>query len=141
MDAGADASVSEYASYTNARYGFSIDHPVLWSKNPASANDAGQSFSWKSKASMRAWGFANSAHLTAKSLFDDWARRNGVATKEESADGWVVTGTDRGKQYYSRCVFGADVVVCVEIHYDADVRDQLGPMAKHIADSLKAKAK
>jgi len=110
-------------------------------KNPASANDAGQSFSWKSKASMRAWGFANSAHLTPKSLYEDWARRQGVTFKAGDDAGWTVAGADRGKSYYSRCVYGADVVVCVEIQYDADIKDDFEPKAKHIAQSLKPKAK
>jgi hypothetical protein len=79
--------------------------------------------------------------MTPKALFDDWARRQGVTTKAMNDDGWTVGGADRGKEYYSRCVYGADVVVCVEIQYDSDVKADFEPKAKHVAESLKAKPK
>ena len=137
-DAGAsdDAGVA-YLTYTNDRFHFTIDYPDFMTKNPAAANNAGQSFSFRSRASMRAWGAPNSSNMSVQALFEDWARRPGVLYKTQQDTWWIVSGKDRGRWYHSKSFLAGPNLVSVMIEYDDAIKESFEPVAKHIADSLK----
>jgi hypothetical protein len=123
--------------YTNDRFHFSIEVPSFFDKSPAQANGAGQSFTWKSKASMRVWGAPNSQHWAPAQYFDDFARRPGVTDKQQKDDWWFVTGKDRGHFFYTKGIVTPAALVAVMIDYDDAVKDTMDVAARHMGESLK----
>ncbi len=126
-----------YTTYTNDRFHFSIDVPSFFDKSPAQANGAGQSFTWKGKASMRVWGAPNSQHWAPAQYFDDFARRPGVSEKEAKDDRWRVAGKDRGHFFFASGIVSTANLVAVMIDYDDVVKDTMDAVARHIGESLK----
>jgi hypothetical protein len=133
-----DAGTVSYVTYTNGRFHFSIEVPSFFDKQPAQANGAGQSFTWKGKASMRVWGAPNSQHWTAAQYFDDFARRPGVVDKEQKGDAFFVTGKDRGHFFYAKGLVSPASLVAVMIDYDDGVKGAMDAASRHIGESLKA---
>jgi hypothetical protein len=136
-DGQVDAGTVTYVSYKNDRFHFSLDVPAFFDKSPAQANGAGQSFTWKGKASMRVWGAPNSQHWAAEQYFDDFARRPGVVDKAQKDDAWYVAGKDRGHFFYTKGLVASSSLVAVMIDYDDAVKDTMDVASRHIGESLK----
>jgi hypothetical protein len=137
-EAGTDASSFEYVSYTNAKFGFSVDVPAFFVKGPADGDGRGQPWGWKGKATMRAWGMYNVPVMTKEALFGDWTRRSGVLTKESGDNWWVVTAKDGPtKLWYSKSYLEGGVITTAELSYDVSLKDELAPILEHIGASLK----
>jgi hypothetical protein len=132
-----DAGTVAYVRYTNDRFHVSVEVPSFFDKSPAQANGAGQSFTWKGKASMRVWGAPNSQHWAPAQYFDDFARRPGVTEKQQKDEWWFVTGKDRGHFFYTKGLVAPAALVAVMIDYDDAVKDTMDVAARHIGESLK----
>jgi hypothetical protein len=131
-----DLPAVSYATYRNPRYAFSVDVPTFFTPKPADANGAGQAYQWKTRATMRAWGAVNSSGMSAKAYYEDWIRRPGVTEKKLDGNVWSVTGKDKGRVYFSRCVLADRFLTVIDLEYEETLAAWFLPMSEHIAASF-----
>ena len=135
LDAG-DLPAVEYATYKNPRYAFTVDVPTFFTPKPADANGAGQAYHWKTRATMRAWGAANSSGIKPKEYYEDWVRRPGVTDKKLDGNTWFVAGKENGRIYFSRCVMEDKMLTVVDIEYEEALASFFLPIREHVATSF-----
>ena len=128
-------SLVQYAQLSNEKFAFTADYPTFFIPRSPDGDGRGQTFHWKTKATLRAWAMYALDSIT--SLYADWVRRPGITFKEQKDDYWIVAGTDGTELYYSRSVLADGLITTLEVHYDAALKDYFAPIQEHVTSSLK----
>jgi hypothetical protein len=141
VDAGhcADAGTPEcplYVRYVNDKFGFSVDVPSFFTRRGADADGRGQPFEYGKKAKARAWAMYNVPVMTLEQLYGDWGRRDGMTFKTIAGNTWVVRGSERGKNYYSRSILADGIITTIEVTYDPTLSDVFEPVLARMGASL-----
>ncbi|MEP7074958.1 MAG: hypothetical protein ABI878_04040 [Acidobacteriota bacterium] len=134
----------KFATYTNERFGFSIDYPEhVLTMEPAPDNDDGRTFrSDDGKIEMLVWGQHNAL---SKTLDERYATDLKGFTEKPSymvlkRDWYVISGLKEGKIFYEKTLVrrkGGDVFFTLTIEYPAGEKAKFDPIVKKIADSFK----
>jgi hypothetical protein len=131
-----------YARYVNEKFAFSVDVPDFFVKKGADGDGRGQSFEYGKRAQARAWAMYNAGGppgqpvMTLEQLYADWARRDGMTFKALAGNTWVVRGTERGKNYYSRSILADGIVTTIEVKYDPALADAFEPVLARMGATL-----
>lgn len=133
---------SNYKTYTNARFKYSISYPAdLLIPQGESENGDGQVFREKSNSSveMRVYGGYNALNETLRSRYEDLNRKwsNGVTYKVIRRDWFVVSAMVNGKIHYQKTFLRGDTFKTFEIEYDAVRGSEYNDVTDRVSKSFK----
>jgi len=109
MDCAA-ASDFKWKTYSNARFGYSLEYPTVLVPQPEATNCDGRQFiSPDKKKNLRAFGSFNALLLTVDQLYrktlDEYNAEGAVVTyKMHSDKSFVISGYNAGKVFYRKTV-------------------------------------
>jgi len=133
---------SNYKTYTNARFKYSISYPAdLLIPQGEAENGDGQVFKEKSSSSveMRVYGSYNALNETLRNRYEKLAREwgNGVTYRVIRQDWFVVSAMVNGKIHYQKTILRRDTFKTFEIKYDAVRGSTYNDVTDRIAKSFK----
>ena len=132
---------SNYKTYTNARFKYSIGYPAdLLIPQGEAENGDGQIFKEKDRSSveMRVYGGYNVSNETLRSRYAELIRKwNNVTYKVIRRDWFVVSAMVNGKIHYQKTILRGDVFKTFEIEYDAVRGSTYNDVTDRIAKSFK----
>jgi hypothetical protein len=128
-----------YNTYTNGRYGFTIDYPNQFDIGMPPANGDGLHFTSKDgKAELVAYGSNNVMDETAKSLYEaELADIKNVSYKFFKDNWFVLSWIENGTVYYERTIVGAGSMNSFIFSCPEEQLDQYYDVIEHISKSFK----
>lgn len=133
---------SNYQTYANARFKYSISYPAdLLVPQGEADNGDGQVFKEKGNSSveMRVYGGYNALNETLRSRYEKVIRESGsgVSYKVLRKDWFVVSWLASGKIHYQKTILRGDTFKTFEIEYDAVRGSTYNEVTDRIAKSFK----
>jgi len=128
-----------YNTYSNARFGYSISYPSnLLTPQGEAENGDGQVFK-NNETELRVWGSNNALGRTLRQEFNanlnDYGR--GVTYKTLLKNGFVISGTQKGKIFYHKTIFNDDQFLTFTFFYPTSKRSVYDSIVSKIAKSFK----
>jgi len=144
--AAAAVSQVRYSTYSNGRFGYSIDYPSsLLAMERAPENDDGRTFRSKDgSVEMRVWGQYNVLFSTLGEYYANSLRvLDGKPTYSKLGErDYAFSGYRKGKIYYERLYVATsadgDTYLTFTVEYPKTKRSTWDPIVAHIARSLKS---
>ena len=144
ISAGTTLAQTKYSTYTNDRFGYSIDYPAnLLTPQPEADNGDGRIFlSHDKKVEMRVWGNYDALSRSLRGEYRDALKTYiGVKYKILLNDGFVVSGVSKGAIYYRKTLYrkSGDVgtFYTFYITYPESARKPYDAVVRKVAGSLK----
>lgn len=128
-----------WATYSNARFGYSLCYPAdLLRPRPEADNGDGRVFSGDGGAQLRVWGSYNSLEQSlAEAMREDAARlaKDGatVTYRAARANWYVLSGRSGGNLFYSRRVLTGDRFSSFDLQYPARAAPLWNPVAARLS--------
>ena len=126
-----------YATYSNARFGFAVQHPTFMTALPAPTNGDGQEWVWGNRAKMTVSGTNNVDNATPAGFCDDAAKRKGNSGKIVNNGACLVTGKMNGKIWWEKTHFVADKEISIRLEYDETLKTNFDPIIHQVAVTIK----
>jgi len=127
-----------YATYCNARFGFTVRYPRSLKMGPPPENDDGREFLAKDGFSMTASGINNAADDTLASEMAEWRRDFTRVTYQATGRNWfVLSGTKAGKIIYVKAYVGKGSINHLYITYPAKLKTKYRKVVATISSSFK----
>ncbi|MBB6446745.1 tetratricopeptide (TPR) repeat protein [Bacillus benzoevorans] len=130
-----------YQTYTNSRFGFSVQHPATFSMGEPPANNDGRKFS-NGEASIKAY----ASHInvieeneTIETYYNQaLGDTAGPISYQRLGDDWyVISYTNGGNTIYEKAKMGKGIINTFIIEYPANKQSLYGPMVDHISKTFK----
>ena len=147
MFAGSVFGQTKYETYTNARFGYSIQYPVgvLKPQKEADNGDGRVFVSADKTAELHVWGMYNALSDTLKKAYlsDLKERSVDITYKLLSSDSYVISRTVGSKIFYQKTILnGTDgdtraIFSTFRIEYRKADKAKYDPIVKRIAKSFK----
>jgi hypothetical protein len=142
---GLPATAEDWKTYTNDRFGFSIDIPMdLLHQEPAPSNDDGRTFtSGDGGIELLAYGAFNIFDQTPKSYLAELANDQdviGAVKYQRQGKDWVVaSGLKDSKIVYQKTIFSChgEVLNIMVLTYAQSEKSRLDPIVSRMSKSLK----
>jgi hypothetical protein len=138
---GATAAQEQWSTYSNPRYGTTIDYPIdLFSApDPPSENGDGQIIhTADGRAELIIYGLNNMDGERPDVYISRHVNLDDVAYKKIGSDFYVVSGTRGTIIFYERCNFpNDDVLNCFSVTYPAAEKAAWDPIVTRMSQSLR----
>lgn len=130
-----------YNSYTNSRFGFTVQYPTTFAQAPPPTNNDGRQF-YNGEATILAYG----SHLnvlgeneTIETYYNQALEdASGSITYKRLGDDWYVISYRAGTNtVYERTIIGESIISTVIITYPSGKQDYYEPMVTHISKTFK----
>lgn len=132
------ASVS-YGSYSNVRFGFTVDVPSSFSSFGESGDGDGATFEDSSTgAALLVWGSNNSAGLSVEEVADSYAEGHDLIDRAVSGSAFDLWYRSGGSVVRLRGLVGSGSYCVVQFEYPEADAQQLAPVSDRVANSLVA---
>ncbi len=130
---------SVYNTYSNGRYGFSIDYPNQFDIGMSPANGDGLHFTSRDgKAELVAYGSNNVMDATANSLYEtELANIKNVSYKFFKDNWFVLSWVEDGTVYYVRTIVGTGSMNSFRFSCTEEQLDQYYDVIEHISKSFR----
>lgn len=138
-DDAPQVSAIEYNSYTNSRYGFSIDYPAdLIADHPPTNGDGLKFMSADGTVSLTASGINNVLSETCDSLYNKDLENLSVTPsyKSKSDNSFTISWEENGLIYYSHTVVGECSINNFIIHYPVSEQSKYGQVVDRAYNSF-----
>lgn len=126
-----------YATYSNARFGFAVQHPTFMTALPPPTNGDGQEWAWGNRAKMTASGMNNATNETVQAYCDEAAKRKGNSGKIVNNGACLVTGKLNGKIWWEKTHFVGDTEITIRLEYDEQFKTNFDPIIHQVAVTIK----
>ena len=134
----------KYSTYSNPRFGFSIEYPSeLLVMQPPSFTGDGRVFTSKSgDAELRVWGQFNALFRSVAEERNEALKDYGqsVTYRKGLRNGFVISGLKDGKVFYQKTLYhkfkGVDVFYTFVLMYPVGQRKLYDPLVRRIANSF-----
>ncbi|PLS17482.1 hypothetical protein CVD28_13120 [Bacillus sp. M6-12] len=131
-----------YSSYTNGRFGFSMQYPTGLAMDPPPTNGDGARFYNEDFEVTAFAGHSNviSEGETIESYYQDDINSIPVeiAYKRLAKDWYVLSYKENGRIYYKKVYFGQVAFNTFIISYSESMQETYGPVTEHIAKTFSA---
>lgn len=135
---------AKYSTYSNARFGYSIQYPMdlLEMQGEADNGDGATFISKDSSAEMRVWGQNNALNRSVRDEYAEALKRAGTIFTYKSLlkNGFAVSGTSGDKIYYQKTLYRpgkGGVFYTFTIEYPAAERAKYDAAVQRIVKSFK----
>lgn len=132
------APTKNWATYTNARFGFSVDRPADLAPGPEPENGDGLVFTGHG---LKVTSFGNNRINEPKDEFkfrvDEWKKSGKVTYKVMKKDFFVISGKQGDNDFYQRTIIAADKYATFILEYPASERGHMKSVIEHMGKSLK----
>jgi hypothetical protein len=137
--ASAAHAQSQWATYTNVRYAFTIDYPRdVFTGFTEADNSDGATFKTDAPGiELRAYGFYNIDNKSPRAYVAEYYAGKTLTYSSVKRDSYVVSGTREGTIFYDRCNFTGDRVLCVALVYPAAQKDKWDKVVTRVSGSLR----
>ena len=129
-----------YFRYTNARYGYSIDYPSLFSPGAPPTNNDGRAFrSRDGRSSLTVYGTNNALNQGLDEAYHVLLREKGRNVTYKASDGnwFVVSWRERGLIFYQKVYHGPGSCNGFVLSYPASQRTRFDPIVARLAGSFR----
>lgn len=128
-----------YARYTNARYGYGIDHPTAFRSGEAPVNNDGRSFKSGDGATLDVYGSNNVMNETVDSVMAALLaeHRGAVAYKTHGPNWFVVSWKSNGRIFYQKQFVGAGSMNTFILSYPATRRNAYAAIVTRMERSFR----
>ncbi|GAA0433545.1 hypothetical protein GCM10008983_07710 [Lentibacillus halophilus] len=129
-----------YESYTNSRFGFSVDYPTTFSKEDAPTNNDGREFT-NNEASILAYG----SHInvlegneTIETYYNRAIESNpgSIAYQQVGSDWYVISFKEGNDTIYEKAIIEKDIISTLKITYPTSRQSYYKPMVTHISEGF-----
>ena len=131
----------KWATYTNPRFGTTVDYPVdlFTVRDPPADNGDGQTFrTADGRAELSIYGTNNLEAETPEVYVTRHVNLDDVTFKRVTSDYYVVSGSRGATIYYERCNFPNDAILnCFYISYPAQEKAAWDAIVTRISHSLR----
>jgi hypothetical protein len=128
-----------WKEYVNERFGFKFSHPSSLIAGRPPTNGGGLTFSTRDKEfEIAAWGqFMAEGETPEKYWADELTGTGASATYQRKGANWyVISGVDKGVEYYHKAFFQNGNVVYLDIDYPHAKNKQYDPWVEKIEKSF-----
>ena len=138
------AAQQRWATYTNPRFGTSVDYPadIFSVRDQSPENGDGQSFQTRDgRAQLSVYGQHNAEADTPQSYLEKCVDRQGISYRHATERSYIVSGTSDGNIFYQRCNFPANldgIIDCLNVSYPAQEKITWDPIVTRLSRSLRA---
>lgn len=129
-----------YTKYCNARYGFCVEHPVTFGKEPAPLNNDGRAFYDGEGYFMRAYGSHNALEHSIKAEMRSEEKGFDVITYRTAKNNWyVLSGYKDNDIVYIKTYMSKDkrVFYHLRIKYPAKFKREYNNIVSKVSKSFK----
>jgi len=127
----------KYATYSNGRFNFAVQHPTFMSALPPPTNGDGQEWQWGNRAKMTVSGINNATNETPQAFCDEAAKRKGNSGKIVNNGACLVTGKLNGKIWWEKTHFVNDVEISIRLEYDEQYKTNFDPIIHQVAVTIR----
>lgn len=137
------AAEERWATYSNARFGTTVDYPIYLfpSRDPPPDNGDGQVFHTEDRrARLTIWGARNAEGDSAQGYFEKYGTQDAVSYRRVTARFYVVSGPRDSDIFYERCNFSAKpdgIIDCLSVTYPAQDKAAWDPIVSRLSESLR----
>lgn len=131
----------QYNTYTNTRYGFSIEYPTTFNMSPPPTNNDGREFT-NGEATITAFG----SHInviedneTIETYYDrELESISSPISYQRLGNDWYVLSYQEGNNtVYQKAIIGETIISTLIIRYPSSRQEYYGPMITRISDTFK----
>ncbi len=130
----------EMVSYTNGRFGFSVQRPKNFKPLRSPDNGGGQAFAGPGGAELRVWGSYNSLDQTVEQAYSEakaTRARSGEVTYAAQKDNWyVLSGFEGDGVFYEKFILADGQITGLEMTYPRSKKATYDPIVGRVAKSL-----
>ena len=134
--------IFEYNTYTNSRFGFSVEYPTSFTMGQPPANDDGRRF-FNEEATILAFG-RNINILEENETIDTYYHQALSIATEPAAyhrleDNWYVVSYSEGSNIiYEKAIINDEVIFIVNMTYPINQKEKYDEMVTRIAKTFEA---
>jgi hypothetical protein len=136
--AGLPASIT-YSTYKNPRYGYTVDVASIFSVPEPVRGDAGQLWTWGSRAQMSIV-TVDGKGRSITDWFADSKQEPGYASGNLTGSAFSTTGRANGKSFWQRTLLQGGRLYSVRVECNEGDKAFFDPIATRVGESLKAPA-
>ncbi|OOB76434.1 hypothetical protein AXF41_12215 [Clostridium haemolyticum] len=132
----------EMSTYTNSRFGFSINYPKNFTLKETSTNNDGAKMTL-GKATIIVYGYNNVLNDTAKSLYEEKLKnikKECIKEKVLKDNYFLISWVDKDMIYYTKTVVGKESINSLTFNYPKNKREIYDSIAQQIEKSFKTPA-
>ena len=129
-----------YHTYTNTRYGFTVEYPTTFTQGEAPTNNDGRNF-YNGEANITASG----SHInviedneTIETYYNQALEyiTGNISYQRLGSDWYVISYTDGSNIVYEKSIIGTDIISNLVISYPSNKQDYYGPMVTRISGTF-----
>ncbi|KAA9011779.1 outer membrane protein assembly factor BamD [Niallia endozanthoxylica] len=132
-----------YNTYTNTRYGFSVQYPTTFTEGPAPANNDGRKFHYENCTITASGSHINiiQDNETIETYYNEAlqdASGSGSTTYQRLGSDWyVVSYNDDGNTVYEKAIMGEDIISRLIITYPTNQQKDYQSMVEQVSSTFK----
>jgi hypothetical protein len=128
-----------YSTYKNTRYGYTVDVASIFMAQEAIRGDAGQLWTWGSRAQMSI-AAVDGKGRSITDWFADSKQEAGYASGSLTGSAFFTTGRANGKSFWQKTLLQGGRLYSVRLECNEGDKAFFDPIATRIGESLKAPA-
>jgi len=130
-----------YKTYTNSRFGFTVEYPATFTEDTPPSNNDGRKF-YNEEATIIASGSHINIIEENETIETYYNRKiesvsSPIAYQRLGDDWYVISYTEGDQIFYLKSIIGDDIISNLSISYPANKKDYYDPMVTRIADNFK----